>query len=166
MRLSGSDRVVLAAFGALVVSSIAIKASAGPPRDGWVDLSTAQITGELRSRLVAQGFFTTVIPLKIQSPIVIGQRGRCRLSVRDARAGKALVTEFARNAAAIGPVRYLYKGGSYSVPPAFRIRVGRLETEVLDRMTGQAQANIPIAMAASRSCGAADYGFSHVNIAV
>lgn len=166
MRLSGSDRVLLAAFGLLVVGSIAIKAMAGPPRDGWANLSRAQVSGELRGRLAAQGFATFVIPLKIQSPVVIGQRGKCRLSVRDARDGKALMTQFASDAAAIGRVRYLYKGDSYSVPPALRIRLGRLQTEILGRMTGHPRAHIPVAMASSPECGSADYGMGEFSISV
>ena len=164
MRLSGSDRVLLAAFGVLVVGSMAIKAVAGPPRDGWADLSAGRVTGELRRELATQGFETSVIPFKIQTPVVIAKRGPCRLSARDARAGKPLMTQFTRDAAAIGPVRYLYKGDSYAVPPALRIRLGRLETELLGRIAGQPRAHIPVAVAMSPGCGAADYGLGDVSL--
>lgn len=164
MRLSGSDKALLAALGVLAIVSITIKAVAGPARDGWTDISSAQVTGELRQRLQRQGFTTSVRPLKIQSPIVLGERGGCRLSVRDARGGAALMNAFGRDAAGIGRVRYLYKGREYPVVPALRIRFGRLETEIFAKVTRQPLAHIPLALAASAECGANDFGLREFSL--
>jgi hypothetical protein len=166
VRLAGSDRILLGAFAALAVGSIALKATAGPPNDGWSDQRRSEIAAQLRGTLVAQGFSTSVLPLKIESPIVFAERGACRLSVRDARGGKAMMSQFARDAATIGAVRYLYKAHSYDAPPGLTIRLGRLETEILDRIGLQKRAHIPVAVAMSRACEAGgDYGLSDVSLA-
>src|SRR3954465_14436963 len=116
MRLGASDSVLLAGFVALAVGSIGLKAGAGPPRDGAGDQRREEVAAELVRTLSDQGFATSVLPLRIQTSIVFARRGGCRLSVRDARGGAATVTQYAHDAAAIGPVRYWYKGRSYASP--------------------------------------------------
>jgi len=166
MRLAVSDRVVLAGFAALALGSIGLKAWAGPARDGAGEQGRDAVVNELVTALSSQGFSTSVRPLRIQSPIVFARRGACRLSVRDARGGKATVIQYARAAAGIGPVRYLYKGGSYDSPPSLRIRWGRLETELLGRIGGASRAHIPVALATSPACGSTDFGLSDVGLTV
>jgi hypothetical protein len=165
VQFAASDRFLLGVFAALAVASIGLKAVAGPPRDGWTDQNRDAVTGQLRRTLAAQGFSTSVRPLKIETSIVFAQRGGCRMSVRDARGGAGMMTQFARDAASIGPVRYLYKGDDYDGPPALRMRLGRFETELLGRIAGQPRAHIPVAVAKSRGCGATDFGLGDVSIA-
>jgi hypothetical protein len=164
MRLGASDSVLLAGFVALAVGSIGLKAWAGPPRDGAGDVRRDEIAAELVRTLSDQGFATSVLPLHIQSSIVFAQRGGCRLSARDARGGKATMTQYAHDAAAIGPVRYWYKGLSYDSPPSLRIRVGRLESELLDRAGMADRLHVPIALATSSACGSADFGLGDISL--
>ena len=75
-----------------------------------------------------------------------------------------MVTAFARDAAGIGTVRYLYRGQRYEEPPVFAMRLGRIRTEVLSRMGLSPQAPMPVALAASPGCGTTDFGFGDVKV--
>ena len=77
-----------------------------------------------------------------------------------------MISQFARDASTIGPVRYLYKARTYDAPPGLTIRLGRLETEILGRIGLQKRAHIPVAVATSPGCGAGDYGLSDFSLAV
>lgn len=162
MRPNVSDRLVLAALAVLAVSSLGLKAQAGPPRDGLMDVPTERVAQQLSSRLEAQRFTVGVRGFRYRSAIVIGVRGSCRLGIRDARAGAAMETLFERDAADLGPVRYLYRGRSYDAPPTFAMRLGRIETEVLSRLGLSSGAPLPVALAASPECGPGDFGFADV----
>src|SRR5206468_374328 len=116
MRPNASDRLVLAALAALAVTSLGLKAAAGTPRDGFMDISADRLDQQLSSRLEAQHFSVSVQRFAHHSSLISGVRGKCRLGVRDARAGAAMETLFAREAASLGPVRYLYRGSSYDGP--------------------------------------------------
>jgi hypothetical protein len=163
MRASGSDKLLLAFFAALALSSIGLKAYAGPPRGG-VDSFREQIETQLAGSLGARGFATSIRHLKMQSSIVYARRGTCRLSVRDARLGESNATAFTQDAAGIGPVRYLYRGGVYERVPTFAIRVDRLQTEVRERAGLNAALHIPVALAASPGCGRSDFGLGDVRV--
>lgn len=164
MRLGASDSVLLAGFVALAAGSIALKAWAGPPRDLAGDQRRDEIAAQLAKTLSGQGFATSVLPLHIQSSIVFARRGGCRLSVRDARGGTATVTQYAHDAAAIGPVRYWYKGSSFDSPPTLRMRVGRLESELLGRAGAAGRVHVPIALASSPECGPSDFGLGDISL--
>jgi hypothetical protein len=163
MRAHGNDRLLLTFFAALALSSVGLKAYAGPPRGG-LDSFRAEIEAQLASSLRAQGFATSITHLRMQSSIVYGRRGACRLSVRDARLGESNATAFAQDAAGIGPVRYLYRGRDYASPPTFAMRLGRLQTELLDRAGLNAALHIPVAIASSPGCGRADFGLDDVRV--
>jgi hypothetical protein len=160
----GNDKLLIASFFALAMSSVAIKAVAGIPPDGWVDPRAGMAEQQLVQRLQSQGFETTVRPMRILTPIVYAERGGCRLSVRDARGGEAMSTIFQTEAHSIGPVRYLYKGSRYSSPPGLRVRVGRLEAELLNRLRLHGAVHIPIALATSNECAGSDFHLDDVRI--
>jgi hypothetical protein len=164
MRPNASDRFVLAALAVLAASSLGLKAAAGTPRDGFMDISADRVDQQLSSRLEAQHFSVWVQRFAHHSSMISGVRGNCRLGVRDARAGAAMETLFAREAASLGPVRYLYRGSSYDGPPSFAMRIGRLETEALSRLNLALKEPVPVAFAASPGCGASDFGFADVRV--
>jgi hypothetical protein len=159
-----SDKLVLAAFALLAISSLGLKAAAGPPRDGLMDVPSGEIDRELKSILQVQGFTVQAQPLAHRSTMIVATRGSCRLVARDARDGAAVATAFTRDAAEIGSVRYLYRGRSYDQPPAFAMRLGRIETEAKNRLGVSAQAPMPVALAAAPACGNGDYGLGDVRI--
>jgi hypothetical protein len=159
-----SDRFVLAAFVVLAISSLGLKAAAGSPHDGLMDVASDQVDKRLEATLRAQQFAISEQTFAHRSSLIVATRGACELGVRDARDGVAVATAFARDAAEIGSVRYLYRGRSYGQPPAFAMRLGRIETEAKSRLGLSAQAPIPVALAASPACGSGDYGFANVQI--
>lgn len=163
MPAPASDKLLLAFFAALALSSVGLKAYAGPPRRG-LDSFRDQIEAQLASSLRAQGFATSTKHLRMQSSIVYATRGSCHLSVRDARLGESNATAFTQDAAGIGPVRYLYRSRAYESPPTFAMRLGRLQTELLDRVGFNAALHIPVAIASSPECGRADFGLGDVRV--
>lgn len=159
-----SDRFVLAALAVLAVSSLGLKAAAGPPRDGLMDVSATRFEREVSDLLRGQSFAIEEQRFAHRSTLIIATRGDCRLAVRDAREGASAATAFAGEAASVGTVRYLYRGGSYDRPPAFAMRIGRIQTELLDRLGMSPRAPMPVALAASRECGGGDFGLADVRI--
>ncbi len=164
MRPSVSDRIILAALGLLALSSLGLKAAAGPPRDGLMDVPASDLERQVSNGLETQHFTVSLEHYDHRSTLILGVRGACRVGARDAREGAARETLFARDAASIGPVRYLYRGRGYDHPPAFAMRLGRLETETLRRLGIQANAPMPVAFAASPECGAVDFGLADVRV--
>lgn len=163
MRRTASDRVILAAFGLLAISSLGLKAAAGPPRDG-LEVDTADIDQRLVATLQGQHFTTTEQRIPHRSALILGTRGGCRVGARDARDGTKSATVFARDVSSIGPVRYLYRGRSYSHAPAFAMRLGRIETELVTRLGIFRRAPMPVALAASPDCGTGDFGLADIRI--
>lgn len=164
MRAPGSDKLLLAFFVALALSSVGLKAYAGPPRDDGLGSFRGQIEAQLASSLRAQGFATRTRHLRIQSSIVYATRGSCRLSVRDARLGESNRTAYTQDAVGIGPVRYLYRGRVYGSPPTFAMRLGRLQSELRYRAGLNAALHIPVALAASPGCGRGNFGLGDVRV--
>ncbi|HWJ59770.1 MAG TPA: hypothetical protein VNR68_09085 [Sphingomicrobium sp.] len=164
MLSSGNDKVLIATFIALAMSSVAIKAAAGIPPDGWVDPRAGMAEQQMVSQLRSQGFVTTVRRMRFLTPIVYGQRVGCRLSVRDARGGEAMNTVFQTEASSIGPVRYLYKRRRYSSPPGLTVRLGRLEAELLNRLRLHGTVHIPVALATSNECEGSDFGLDDIRV--
>ena len=163
MRARGSDKLLLAFFAALTLSSVGLKAYAGPP-GGGLDSFRDEVEVQLASSLRAQGFATRTRHLRMQSSIVYATRGPCRLSVRDARLGESNATAYTLDAAGIGPVRYLYRSRVYESPPTFAVRLGRLQTELLDRAGFAADLHIPVAIASSPECGRRDFGLGDLRV--
>ena len=166
MRHRGSDKLLLAGFIALAAGSVSLKAAIGPPRDGFTDGHAGQLDDYLTSILHSRGFATGFVRRKMQSSIVLGQKGQCRIAIRDARAGKCTKAVFAWDARDIGPVRYLYRGRVYSAVPAIRYRLIRLSTGLMSRFRMTHSASVPVAVATSPECGADDFGLSDVRITI
>jgi hypothetical protein len=164
MRWRASNRFILAALGVLALSSLGLKAAAGPPRDGLMDLSSSEVDGQLAAVLRAARFTIAEQTFAHRSTLLLATRSDCRLAVRDARDGAAVAIAFARDAAEIGPVRYLYRGRTYDQPPAFAMRLGRIQAELMDRLGIARQAPVPVALAASPQCGGGDFGLGDVRI--
>lgn len=164
MRRRVSDRLILAAFGLLAISSLGLKAVAGPPRDGLMDVGAHRFEDRVSAVLRGQKFVVAEQMFQYRSTLILATRGPCRLGIRDARDGVAVATAFASDASGIGPVRYLYRGISYRQPPSFAMRLGRIETEVLSRLGLSPKAPMPVAIAASPSCGDGDFGLADVKI--
>jgi hypothetical protein len=164
MRPSASDRLVLAAFALLAVGSLGLKAAAGPPRDGLMDVSDESFEQILSTHLQARHFAVSVQRFQHRSAMIVGVREGCRVSARDAREGVAHEVLFARDAADLGPVRYFYSGRSYDDPPTFAMRLGRLETEAVNRLGLSAREPVPVAFAATAACGGDNFGLSDVRI--
>jgi hypothetical protein len=159
-----SDKLVLAAFALLAVSSLALKAAAGPPRDGLMDISTNRFERAVSGILLRQQFALAERTFSHRSTLIVGSRGACQLGVRDARDGAAVATAFATDAGGIGPVRYLYRGHNYDQPPSFAMRLGRIQTEVMSRLGKAPRAPMPVALAVSPACGTSDFGLADVRI--
>lgn len=164
MRRSASDRLVLGAFAILAASSLGLKAAAGPPRDGLMDVPSEVLDRQLSSELQTQHFTVRTEPFIHRTSMVLGIRGSCRVGVRDAREGVAHEVLFAQDAASIGPVRYFFKGKSYDHPPTFGMRIGRLEAEAMSRLGLEPRKPALIAFAASPECGSSDFGLSDFRI--
>jgi hypothetical protein len=162
--LADSNKVVLGIFGALAISSLGLKAAAGPPQDGFADPRPLATEARLTAILRAQGFGTGLSPRRYQSSVVYAERGGCRLSARRARGDDAENAVYAHEAAPIGPVRYLYAGRRYASAPTLKIRIGRLETELLGRMGLKPNIHVPIAVATSSGCGTRDFGLEDVQV--
>jgi hypothetical protein len=159
-----SNRFVLAGFALLAVSSLGLKAAAGPPRDGLMDVSGARLDRELASRLKAKNFTVIASQFSHRSSMILGVRGSCRVAARDAREGAAHEILFSRDAKSVGPVRYFYRGRSYGDPPTFAMRFGRLETEAMGRLGMSPREPVPVAFAATPSCGLDDFGLADVRV--
>jgi hypothetical protein len=164
VRPPASDRLILAAFVLLAAGSLGLKAAAGPPRDGLMNAAAGAIERQVERSLQAQHFGTSQRTFLHRSTLILGQRGACTVAVRDARDGVAAETIFARDASGVGPVRYFYRGRTYAEPPAFAMRLGRLETELADRLGLSPRAPVAIAIAASPACGAGDYELADIRI--
>lgn len=163
LRISG-NRLLLALFTALALSSVGLKAMAGPPRNGAVD-RPGEVTGRLTAILQREGFSTSLRLRRFQSSIVDATRGNCRLSVRDARSADGDETAFTQDAKAVGPVRYLYRGKSYGSPPVLAIRLARAQMAALGLLFPQEQVALPVALAVSAGCARDDYGLGDVRVA-
>src|SRR5689334_22836369 len=108
-----SDKLILATLAVLAVSSLGLKAAAGPPRDGMMEVGANGFERRVTGILHGQDFAIDTRRFRYRSTLILATRGRCRLGVRNAWDGPAAATEFERDATGIGRVRYLYRGRSY-----------------------------------------------------
>ena len=157
MRLNVSNSLALGILFGLTIISVGLKAAAGPPDDG-VGTTPQQVETQLANTLRGQGFSTTIKHNKYQSSAVYGQRGDCRLSVRDAHEGAKIVATFASDDHNIGPVRYLYRGTVSDTPPSVAAWLDRFGNKVSNRLGVQRRVPVPIALATSPGCGGQNFG--------
>ena len=166
MRLRANDKLLLGAFAVLAVGSIGLKAAAGPPRDGYTDSRPDLLEDELQAVLRAQHFSTDIQRKRMRSPIVVASRGKCRLSVRDARGGESFNDIFASDASSVGTLRYLYAGRTSTAMPGVAVRLGRVAAELENRLGLSSSAPAPVALATSPECGLGNFGLDDIRIPV
>jgi hypothetical protein len=164
MQPPGSASARIGLFALLALSSLALKAAAGPPRDGLVGARAGEFERIASSRLQAQHFAIKTKTSLGFSTLLLAERGNCRLAVRDARRGSAFAPLFAQEARSIGRVTYLYRGRQYSAPPELTLRLRRIEAEVLHRLGLDSPIPVLVAFAASPSCGSTDFGMGAIRV--
>lgn len=162
--MPGSISIRALLFVALALGSIGLKAAAGPARDNFVVADDGRFEPTIRSILQSQHFTKLGRRVDLHGTLVLASRGDCRIAVRNARWGSGMADIYARDASDVGPLFFLYRGHRYAAPPGLRIRVGRLEFEVLDRLGTQPDLHVLTAVAASPSCGEDDFGLSDVSV--
>ena len=163
MRGSISIRALL--FVALALASIGLKAAVGPARDNFVVTDENSFERTATSILQSQYFATTRRRSGLADTVILATRGDCKIAARNARWGSGMANIYARDVRDIGPLYFLYRGHRYSEPPGLRVRLGRLEFEILDRLGARPDLHVLTAVAASPSCGHVDFGLSDVTIA-
>ena len=163
MRASVSLRGIL--FVVLVAGSLGLKAAAGPARDNQLNSDPKRFERRAMSILQAQGFATDRRAFPYRSTMILAARGDCRIAARNANWGSAVTEVYAQDARQIGPVSYLYRGNRYPTPPGLRVRLGRLEFEILDRLGVRPNLHVLTALAASPACGGGDFGLSDITVA-
>lgn len=163
MRGSVSIRAIL--FAVLAFGSLGLKAAVGPARDNFVVTDDSGFERTVTSILQSQHFATTGGRLNRHGKVILASRGDCRIAVRNARWGSGMANVYKQDSREIGALYFLYRGHRYSEPPGVRIRLGRLEFETLDRLGIRPDLHVLTAVAASPSCGDADFGLSDVTIA-
>ncbi len=164
MRPPANAKLHGAVFALLAVSSLGLKAAVGPPTDGLVGSRHGAFEQMVIGKLQSQAFVINVRQFRYRSPLILAERGRCRLAVRDAMEGAAMEPTFAQDAEAIAPVIYLYRGSSYSTAPEVALRLGRLEAEGLHRLGIRRPTLVLIALAASPGCGSDRFGLEALEL--
>lgn len=164
MRPPGSASARFGLFALFALSSLALKAAVGPPRDGSVDTRPGKFERTASDRLEAQHFTVKHRTSPYRSTLLLAERGNCRLAVRDAMKGAAFGPVFAQDAQSTGSVSYLYRGKRYANLPEFTLRLARLEAEALNRFGIHRSTPVLVAFAASRSCGGGDFGMSAISL--
>lgn len=160
----GRNRRLIGTFFVLATLSLTLKVILGPsvsalPLDG-----PAAVENQLVTTLARQGFVTRVRRLKIQSPIIYATRGNCRLNVRNAFGGAATAAVFADDAYGVGRVRYLYRGEIFSSPPTLRVHLAVIESSLLRSLGLNPRLHVPLALAASASCGRNEFGLDDLQV--
>jgi hypothetical protein len=164
MRLPGNIDPLIFVFGALALSSLGLKAVAGPPRDGFTSATAGAFEQIASANLRAEGFTTRVKRFDYRSALVLAERGRCRVAARNATDGSGLERAFAADVRNVGGVTYLYRGERYARLPELSVRLHRIETEALARIGFRPPTPAVVAFAASPSCGRSDFGLSDVRL--
>jgi hypothetical protein len=138
-------------FALLAAVSLGLKDRAPAARDGSMP---AIVTARLAGAMAEQGFTVTIEPHPYQSAVALGVRGACRIGARDASAGPAFDIAFRQQAAAIGALRYAYRGHFQSSLPRVRLFVDKIVPRTLDRFGIHLARPVPVAIAASPECPA------------
>lgn len=157
-------RTPVCVFGALVISSLGLKAVVGPPQDGFLSPAAGGFEQRASAILRAQGFSTRDEPFASHGTLILGQRGNCRVAVRSAMGGSGFARVFAAEVKDVGQVVYLFRNERYATPPELKMRISRLQTELLNRLGSRPSAPIVVAFAASPGCPASGLGFEDLRI--
>lgn len=165
MHSPGRDRVLLFALVVFAALSLGLKAMLGPTMRAPATNGPGSVTAQILSILEAQGFATSVRPLKIESSIVYAARGNCTLSARDAFDAAATEATFSDDARRIGQVRYLYRSGEFRTPPTLRIHFAVIESSMLRAIGLRPQLHVPVALASSSGCGTNAFGLQDLRTA-
>ena len=139
-------------FILLAAASLALKKDDAPASEERA--TQPAITARIARSLAAQGFAVSLEPHRYQSPVVLGVRGACRVSARDASAGAALDEAFRQQFAGIGTLRYAYRGATYDTLPRIRLFADRVVPRTLDRLGFHLLRPVPVAFAGSGACAA------------
>ena len=116
--------------------------------------------------LQSHGFSARIQPTRLHGTIVLAARGACRLTVRDASRGEWEMGIYARDAAGIGPRRFLMAEKSYDAPPSFPILAERLRAPVTKALGLNASVPVALALATSPDCGTSDFGLSKTQVPI
>lgn len=122
-------------------------------------LDSAALTRAVEARLASQGFKVRHEPHGYQSDVIEATRGPCRLRVRDGALASDFSAIFAQQSAALGPIRYVYRGEWLTAPPLFRMQIDKAAAHVLARVGLPSTFPATLAIAA-RGCDPATIDFT------
>ena len=158
------DRVAIGLFIVLLAGSVGLKALKGPQVRESTQAAPGLLESEIVRNLHAQGFSTRLDLTGLHGTIVFAARGSCRLSVRDAGHVEWEKGIYERDAAAVGPLRFLMAGKSYDLPPSLAILVERMRGRLSRGLRLAGNAPVALAFAASPACGGSDFGLSNTQV--
>jgi hypothetical protein len=124
-----------------------------------------RLAAELRLRLSAQGFMTSVEP-SITGLIVHATRGSCRLTARDGDNWSALSLLFQQRAKPYGSLRYVYRGTAGATPPRMRLLVDRATYRILHAFGSPILRPALLALAVTPACDTGALGRMFDGVAV
>jgi hypothetical protein len=160
------NRVAIGLLIALLAGSFGLKALKHAKVEQPMPSGPGALQIEIVRNLEAQGFSTRFEVTRLHGTIVHATKGDCRLSVRDADHAEWEKGIYERDAAAIGPLRYLMAGRSYSSPPSLAILLARHRARLAKGLRLASQAPAALAFASSRQCGVSDFGLSNMSVPV
>ena len=160
------DRVAVGLFIVLLAGSVGLKALRGQQVPETSQSGPGLLESEILRNLQSQGFSTKLDVTRLHGTIVFATRGNCRLNVRDAGDVEWERGIYERDAAGVGPLRYLMAGKTYDSPPNLAILVERHKARLARglRLTGNAP--VALAFASSPACGGSDFGLSNTQLPV
>jgi len=150
---------------ALLGVSIGLKAALRPRFDVPSRPPPALIGDQLARTLRSQGFSIRNIG-ELKASAILATRGECRLIARDAAGSESQMTLYARDAAAIGPLHYLFAGRRYDSPPTFAMFLSKTETKLLHGFRLGGRVHVAVALATSPECGDGDFGLGDIRVPV
>lgn len=112
----------------------------------------ARLLGDITARFNAHGYGTAVVDRRYQGDIIVARRGACLAAARYGDNGGSLDSEFRQNAAAIGPLRYLYGGTASAQPPGLQPALTLSLQYILGRIGIAVSREPVIALAAGPAC--------------
>ena len=160
-RSTASVSLMLMLLALTATGSIALKSAM---RSAPEQVLAAQALRKIAARLAQQGFAVRIERHPVQNDVVLGDRGGCRISARDASPGAAFATAFTQQAASVGAVRYIYRQQQYAAPPETRTMLFRLVPRTLDRLGLHLARPLPVAIATSSACPAGDFGLGDISV--
>ncbi len=152
---------ISAAFALLLVASLTAKFAVAHGRS---DDDEPRLASDLQHRLMAAGFAATA-ERRPKGIVVHGQRGNCRLLVRDGDLWPVIGMTFERSARGYGRLQYLYRGNADATPPRLRPALDRLGQHLSIAFGRPAIRPALLAIAATPACGPIDRIFDGTTIA-